>query len=123
MQGRIDVLGQEVFAMSEHELLAHRRQLGFVFQEGALFDSITVFENVAYGLREERVAEEEIESRVLEALRFVELSIPGDAALRAFRRYAAAYRLRGRWPPGRRSCFMIRQRPGSIRSRRKRSLR
>ena len=78
MRGKIEVLGQEVSAMSEHELLAHRRQLGFVFQEGALFDSITVFENVAYGLREERVAEEEIESRVLEALRFVELEHTGE---------------------------------------------
>ena len=78
MRGKIEVLGQEVSAMSENELLAYRRQLGFVFQEGALFDSLSVTENVAYGLREEHVDEEEIESRVLEALRFVELEHTGD---------------------------------------------
>src|SRR5579859_4414369 len=50
-QGKIVVLGQEVSAMSESDLLVYRRQLGFVFQEGALFDSMTVAENVAYRLR------------------------------------------------------------------------
>jgi phospholipid/cholesterol/gamma-HCH transport system ATP-binding protein len=59
--------------MSERELLAFRREIGFVFQEGALFDSLTVEENVAYRLREEHVAEEEIDPKVREALRFVEL--------------------------------------------------
>jgi phospholipid/cholesterol/gamma-HCH transport system ATP-binding protein len=78
MQGKIEVLGQEVSAMGEQELLSYRRQLGFVFQEGALFDSISVSENVAYGLREERVSDDEIESRVQEALRFVELEQTGD---------------------------------------------
>lgn len=75
--GKIEVMGQEVSAMSEQELLPYRRQLGFVFQEGALFDSMTVADNVAYGLREERVSEEEIEPRVREALRFVELEDTG----------------------------------------------
>jgi phospholipid/cholesterol/gamma-HCH transport system ATP-binding protein len=64
--------------MSEDELLVYRRQLGFVFQEGALFDSMTVAENVAYRLREDRLGEEEIEARVQEALRFVELEHTGD---------------------------------------------
>jgi phospholipid/cholesterol/gamma-HCH transport system ATP-binding protein len=50
-----------------------RRKIGFVFQEGALFDSLTVADNVAYCLREERVREEEIEPRVRESLRFVEM--------------------------------------------------
>src|SRR5216683_712110 len=57
----------------EGQLLAFRRKIGFVFQEGALFDSMSVAENVAYRLREDRVPEEEIEPRVLEVLRFVEL--------------------------------------------------
>jgi phospholipid/cholesterol/gamma-HCH transport system ATP-binding protein len=78
MRGKIEVLGQEVSAMSEQELLTYRRRLGFVFQEGALFDSISVFENVAYGLREEHASDDEIESRVQEALRFVELEQTGD---------------------------------------------
>ncbi len=44
-----------------------------MFQEGALFDSLTVADNVAYALREEHVSEEEIAPRVLESLRFVEM--------------------------------------------------
>src|SRR5260370_30140829 len=71
--GSVVVLGNEVSEMKEKELLAFRRKIGFVFQEGALFDSMTVGENVAYRLREDGVAEEEIEPRVHEVLRFVEL--------------------------------------------------
>src|SRR5246127_3182089 len=69
-QGEVEVLGRRVSEMQEKALLAFRREIGFVFQEGALFDSMTVEENVAYRLREEHVAEEEIEPRVREALRF-----------------------------------------------------
>jgi phospholipid/cholesterol/gamma-HCH transport system ATP-binding protein len=72
-QGEVNVLGRKISVMPEKELLAFRREIGFVFQEGALFDSMTVEENVAYRLREEHVAEEEIEPKVREALRFVEL--------------------------------------------------
>ncbi len=71
--GRVRVLGMSVSEMSEEELLDFRRQIGFVFQEGALFDSMTVADNVAYRLREDGVAEEEIEPQVREVLRFVEL--------------------------------------------------
>jgi len=77
-QGKVEVLGHEVSAMTERELLPYRRQVGFVFQEGALFDSLSVAENVAYQLREDRLGEEEIEQRVREALRFVELEHTGD---------------------------------------------
>src|ERR1700746_2995153 len=73
LEGEITVLGKQISRMKEKELLDFRREIGFVFQEGALFDSMTVEENVAYRLREERVSEEEIESRVLEVLKFVEL--------------------------------------------------
>jgi phospholipid/cholesterol/gamma-HCH transport system ATP-binding protein len=71
--GTVRLLGRDVGAMSEKELLDFRRQIGFVFQEGALFDSLSVAENVAYRLREDRVDEEEIEQRVRESLRFVEM--------------------------------------------------
>jgi len=71
--GNVTVLGNKITAMRERELLAFRQKVGFVFQEGALFDSMSVADNVAYRLREERVAEEEIEPRVLEVLEFVEL--------------------------------------------------
>jgi phospholipid/cholesterol/gamma-HCH transport system ATP-binding protein len=71
--GRVEVLGEDVSGMTELELLAFRRKIGFVFQEGALFDSMTVEENVAYRLREEHVPESEIAPRVEEVLEFVEL--------------------------------------------------
>jgi len=73
LEGEVSVLGRQVSRMAEKELLSFRRQIGFVFQEGALFDSMTVEENVAFRLREEKVPEEEIEPKVREALRFVEL--------------------------------------------------
>lgn len=71
--GRIWLMGHELGEMPETELLDFRRHLGFVFQEGALFDSLDVEANVAFRLREERVPGPEIDSRVREALRFVEL--------------------------------------------------
>src|ERR1700733_13480637 len=77
-RGSISVLGEQVSSMSENELLRLRERIGFVFQEGALFDSMTVGENVAYRLREEHVKEDEIEPRVQEALQFVELEHTAD---------------------------------------------
>lgn len=71
--GQIHVMGHDIGRMSERDLLDFRRNIGFVFQEGALFDSITVADNVAFRLREEKVSDEEIETRVRRALRFVEL--------------------------------------------------
>ncbi|PYT65447.1 MAG: organic solvent resistance ABC transporter ATP-binding protein, partial [Acidobacteria bacterium] len=71
--GCVDVLGQKVSEMEEKELLAFRRKIGFMFQEGALFDSLTVAENVAYRLHEDGMPADEIEPRVREVLRFVEL--------------------------------------------------
>jgi phospholipid/cholesterol/gamma-HCH transport system ATP-binding protein len=71
--GRVRVLGRDLGAMKETELLAFRRQIGFVFQEGALFDSLSVAENVAYRLNEDGVDADETEARVRESLRFVEM--------------------------------------------------
>jgi phospholipid/cholesterol/gamma-HCH transport system ATP-binding protein len=71
--GHVRVLGSDVSAMTEIELLDFRQKIGFVFQEGALFDSISVAENVAYRLREDGVEDVEIDGRVREALRFVEM--------------------------------------------------
>ena len=72
--GRITVLGREITGMREQELFSLRRDIGMVFQESALFDSLTVEENVAYRLIEETgKVTDEIHARVLEALRFVEL--------------------------------------------------
>ena len=72
--GRITVLGNEITGMREKDLFPVRGHLGMVFQEGALFDSLTVAENVAFRLIEEKgVYDEATDKRVREALRFVEL--------------------------------------------------
>jgi phospholipid/cholesterol/gamma-HCH transport system ATP-binding protein len=71
--GRISLLGKNLGQLTEDELLALHHQTGFVFQEGALFDSMTVGDNVAFPLREVRTPEEEIETRVRDALSFVEI--------------------------------------------------
>jgi len=72
--GRILVLGTDVTEAREKDLFGLRAKLGMVFQESALFDSLTVRENVAYRFIEERgVNDANIEQRVREALRFVEL--------------------------------------------------
>jgi len=59
--------------MREADLYKLRAQIGMVFQESALFDSIDVEDNVAYRLNEEHVPEDEAHNRVVEALKFVEL--------------------------------------------------
>jgi phospholipid/cholesterol/gamma-HCH transport system ATP-binding protein len=72
--GRITVLGNEVSHMRERDLFPMRGRLGMVFQESALFDSLTVCENVAYRLMEEHgIYDDEIDRRVRESLRFVEM--------------------------------------------------
>ena len=73
-RGDINVLGYDVTSMKEEALFDLRRKVGIVFQESALFDSLTVEENVAYRLIEEGyIPPDEIRQRVIEALRFVEL--------------------------------------------------
>lgn len=72
-RGRITVLGEEVTARRERDLYELRRHIGMVFQESALFDSLSVEANVAYRLNEEGIPEDEVQRRVQEALRFVEL--------------------------------------------------
>jgi phospholipid/cholesterol/gamma-HCH transport system ATP-binding protein len=72
--GHIHVLGEDVTQMREEDLFDLRRKIGMVFQESALFDSLTVRENVAFRLLEEgNVTEEEVEKPVRESLSFVEL--------------------------------------------------
>jgi phospholipid/cholesterol/gamma-HCH transport system ATP-binding protein len=71
--GSIQLFGQEITTMPEEQLFPIRARTGMVFQEGALFDSLTVRDNVAYQLIQEQVPDEEIDQRVRDALRFVEL--------------------------------------------------
>jgi phospholipid/cholesterol/gamma-HCH transport system ATP-binding protein len=72
--GRVFVNGERIDAMSERELMRIRGDLGMVFQEGALFDSLTVAENVGYKLYEEaRQPTDDVRRRVEEVLGFVRL--------------------------------------------------
>ena len=71
--GTIEVFGQEITTMPEKGLFKLRARIGMVFQESALFDSLSVEDNVAYRLHEDGVPEEEAHKRVVEALQFVEL--------------------------------------------------
>jgi phospholipid/cholesterol/gamma-HCH transport system ATP-binding protein len=101
--GNVTVMGQDIGAMAEKELLNFRRHIGFVFQEGALFDSMTVAENVSFRLDEENVDETEIETRVREALRFVEMGpsiekYPGELSGGMRRRVSIARALVDRPP-------------------------
>jgi phospholipid/cholesterol/gamma-HCH transport system ATP-binding protein len=71
--GHIYVLGHDITQMREEELFDLRSKIGIVFQESALFDSLSVRENVAFRLMEEKLPQQEVEARVREVLRFVEL--------------------------------------------------
>jgi phospholipid/cholesterol/gamma-HCH transport system ATP-binding protein len=72
-EGHIFVEGQDITQLDEQELVNVRQKIGMVFQESALFDSLTVRENVAYRLYEIGVDEDEIEAKVREVLGFVGL--------------------------------------------------
>lgn len=73
--GDIFVLGKQITQMKEQALMQLREHVGMLFQGAALFDSLTVFENIAYPLREHlRLTEKEMQERVAEKLRLVGLS-------------------------------------------------
>ncbi len=73
-QGRVLIDGDDITHLSFEEALKVRQKMGMVFQGAALFDSMTVFENIAYPLREHTdLNEDEIEARVREKLEFVDL--------------------------------------------------
>jgi phospholipid/cholesterol/gamma-HCH transport system ATP-binding protein len=73
--GQIWLDGQEISSLTELDYMAVRKNCGMVFQQPALFDSLSVFENVAFGLRRhEKLAEVDLKNRVLESLDLVNLS-------------------------------------------------
>lgn len=73
-KGRVLIDGQDIAPLSFEEALEVRQKMGMVFQGAALFDSMSVFENVAYPLREHTdLDDDEIEARVREKLQFVDL--------------------------------------------------
>jgi phospholipid/cholesterol/gamma-HCH transport system ATP-binding protein len=71
--GRILIDGEDITDYDEAEMMRVRKKIGMIFQEGALFDSLSVYENVAYRLHEQGVPEEEVEEEVRRMLRFVNL--------------------------------------------------
>lgn len=71
--GSIQLFGREITDVPEEQLFDLRTRTGMVFQEGALFDSLTVRDNVAYQLIQEETPDEEVDVRVREELRFVGL--------------------------------------------------
>jgi phospholipid/cholesterol/gamma-HCH transport system ATP-binding protein len=74
--GRVSVFGQDITTLGERELFDIRSRIGVLFQEGGLFDSLTIEENVGYPLANQpalRCPAQEMHRRVEEALRFVEL--------------------------------------------------
>ncbi len=83
-EGRILIDGEDVTRMTEAELTAVRKKIGMVFQDGALFDSLSVYENVGFRLFEQGVAEDEIEEAVRRMLRFVNLELVGSPKLILF---------------------------------------
>jgi phospholipid/cholesterol/gamma-HCH transport system ATP-binding protein len=72
-QGQIFVNGEDITHYTEAEMMRVRKNFGMVFQEGALFDSLSVYENVAYRLHEQGVPEDEVEQEVRRMLQFVNL--------------------------------------------------
>lgn len=71
--GQIFIDGEEITGYSEPDMMDVRQKIGMVFQEGALFDSLSVYDNVAYRLLEQGLPEDEIEIEVKRMLRFVDL--------------------------------------------------
>lgn len=71
--GQILIDGEDISDFDDQDMMRIRAKIGMVFQEGALFDSLSVYENVAYRLIEENVDEDEIEHEVRRMLQFVDL--------------------------------------------------
>ncbi len=71
--GRVLVDGEDITEYNEVQMMGVRKKIGMVFQEGALFDSLSVYNNVAYRLHEQGVPEDDVEREVRRMLRFVNL--------------------------------------------------
>ena len=71
--GQVLVDGEDITNYSEVDMMNVRKKIGMIFQEGALFDSLSVYDNVAFKLHEHRVPEDEVENEVRRMLQFVNL--------------------------------------------------
>jgi phospholipid/cholesterol/gamma-HCH transport system ATP-binding protein len=98
--GRILVDGEDITDYNEVQMMTVRKKIGMVFQEGALFDSLSVYDNVAYRLHEQGLPEDEVEPEVRRMLRFVNLEdaidkMPGELSGGMRRRVGIARALIG----------------------------
>ena len=71
--GRVFIDGEDITDYTEVQMMTVRKKIGMVFQEGALFDSLSVYDNVAYRLHEQGLPEDQVEPEVRRMLRFVNL--------------------------------------------------
>ncbi len=98
--GRVFVDGQDFWALSDRERTGVRKKFGMSFQEGALFDSMSVFDNVAFPLRRSGRPPAEVRDRVRECLEIVQLpNVEGKRPVGALRGNAAPGRFRPRDRP------------------------
>ena len=93
--GRVIVAGQDITGWQEYQLAAIRRRVTMVFQSGALFDSLTVGENIAFPLSETDLPQEQIEARVTELAKMLEVEdsldrLPSDLSTGTKRAVAIA---------------------------------
>jgi len=72
-QGKVEIFGKDIFNIRRSELLKIRENIGFVFQSSALFDSLSVFENIAYPFVVKKVNTDEIKEKVAKILEMVDM--------------------------------------------------
>jgi len=78
-QGHVEIDGQELTHMSERHLLELRKDMGYLFQEGALYDFMSVYENVAFPLKEHtRLKKDQIQEKVMVLLKMIGLEAAAD---------------------------------------------
>src|SRR6185436_19751087 len=94
-EGQVLVDGEDVTNYSEEQMMSVRKKIGMVFQEGALFDSLSVYDNVAYRLHEQNLPEDQVEPEVRRMLRFVNLE---DAIDKMPSELSGGMRRRVGWP-------------------------
>ncbi len=116
-KGRIVFDGRDLNELSEAELTRQRLRFGFLFQGAALFDSLSVYENVAFGLREQGRPDADIRETVRQRLQ--EVGLPDDVDAKKPAELSGGMKKRvglaRAWPSTRRSCFTTNPPPGSIR--------